>query len=168
MSNVTPDGVHKATSLAAIAAGKHILCEKPLATNAEDAHEMAAAAQAANVINMVNLSYRDAPAIQHARALITAGNPGALAQKIIDRGLSVRETEQLVRKQSQPGTESQPRSTRPQQKDADTRALESDLSSHLGMRVQIDHLGQDGGKLIITYRDLDQLDALCQHLGGHS
>ena len=104
----------------------------------------------------------------HARALITAGNPGALAQKIIDRGLSVRETEQLVRKQSQPGTESQPRSTRPQQKDADTRALESDLSSHLGMRVQIDHLGQDGGKLIITYRDLDQLDALCQLLGGHS
>ncbi|MEE3111977.1 MAG: Gfo/Idh/MocA family oxidoreductase, partial [Pseudomonadota bacterium] len=61
VSNVTPDGVHKATSLAAIAAGKHILCEKPLATNAEDAHEMAAAAQAANVINMVNLSYRDAP-----------------------------------------------------------------------------------------------------------
>ncbi|MEC9020991.1 MAG: Gfo/Idh/MocA family oxidoreductase, partial [Pseudomonadota bacterium] len=54
VSNVTPDGVHKATSLAAIAAGKHILCEKPLATNAEDAHEMAAAAQAANVINMVN------------------------------------------------------------------------------------------------------------------
>jgi predicted dehydrogenase len=54
VSNVTPDGVHKATSLAAIAAGKHILCEKPLATNAQDAHEMADAAQAANVINMVN------------------------------------------------------------------------------------------------------------------
>ena len=39
VSNVTPDGVHKATSLAAIAAGKHILCEKPLATNAQGAHE---------------------------------------------------------------------------------------------------------------------------------
>ena len=78
VSNVTPDGVHKVTSLAAIAAGKHILCEKPLATNAEDAHEMAAAAQAANVINMVNLSYRDAPAIQHARALVTGGAIGTV------------------------------------------------------------------------------------------
>ena len=53
VSNVTPDGVHKRTSLAAITAGKHILCEKPLATNADDAHEMAQAAQAAKVINMV-------------------------------------------------------------------------------------------------------------------
>jgi len=76
VSNVTPDGVHKRTSLAAITAGKHILCEKPLATNADDAHEMAQAAQAAKVINMVNFSYRDAPAIQHARALITAGAIG--------------------------------------------------------------------------------------------
>lgn len=76
VSNVTPDGVHKATSLAAIAAGKHILCEKPLATNAADAEEMAAAAREAGVINMINLSYRDAPAIQHARELIASGAIG--------------------------------------------------------------------------------------------
>ncbi|MCH4563980.1 MULTISPECIES: Gfo/Idh/MocA family protein [Halomonas] len=76
VSNVTPDGVHKATSLAAIAAGKHILCEKPLATNEADAREMAAAARRAGVINMINLSYRDAPAIQHARELIASGAIG--------------------------------------------------------------------------------------------
>lgn len=76
VSNVTPDGVHKATSLAAIAAGKHILCEKPLATKAADAEEMAAAVREAGVINMINLSYRDAPAIQHARELIAAGAIG--------------------------------------------------------------------------------------------
>ncbi|WP_275286264.1 Gfo/Idh/MocA family protein [Halomonas elongata] len=76
VSNATPDGVHKATSLAAIAAGKHILCEKPLATNAADAEEMAAAAREAGVINMVNLSYRDAPAIQLARELVADGRLG--------------------------------------------------------------------------------------------
>ncbi|MFC3282238.1 Gfo/Idh/MocA family protein [Litchfieldella rifensis] len=76
VSNVTPDGAHKSTSLAAIAAGKHILCEKPLATHEADAREMAEAAEQAGVINMVNLSYRDAPAIQHARELIAAGAIG--------------------------------------------------------------------------------------------
>ncbi|WP_249260676.1 Gfo/Idh/MocA family protein [Halomonas caseinilytica] len=76
VSNVTPDGVHKATTLAAIAAGKHVLCEKPLATNATDADEMAAAAREAGVINMVNLSYRDAPAIQLARELVAEGRLG--------------------------------------------------------------------------------------------
>ncbi|GHE20249.1 Gfo/Idh/MocA family protein [Halomonas urumqiensis] len=76
VSNATPDGVHKVTTLAAIAAGKHILCEKPLATNAGDAREMAEAAREAGVINMINLSYRDAPAIQHARELIAAGAIG--------------------------------------------------------------------------------------------
>ncbi|EPC02709.1 oxidoreductase [Litchfieldella anticariensis FP35 = DSM 16096] len=76
VANVTPDGAHKVTSLAAIAAGKHILCEKPLATNAADAEEMAEAARRAGVINMINLSYRDAPAIQHARDLIASGAIG--------------------------------------------------------------------------------------------
>ncbi len=76
VSNVTPDGVHKATTLSAIAAGKHILCEKPLATNAADAEAMAAAAREAGVINMVNLSYRDAPAIQLARELVAEGRLG--------------------------------------------------------------------------------------------
>lgn len=103
----------------------------------------------------------------HARALITSPNPAALAQKVIERGLSVRETEELVRKQSEPGQSSaKPRKTS-SEKDADTRALEADLTAHLKMRVQIDHVGMDGGKMTISYRDLEQLDALCQLLGGN-
>ena len=103
----------------------------------------------------------------HARALITLENPAAMAQKVIERGLSVRETEDLARKQAQPAGAPRPSAPRHAEKDADTRALESDLSAHLKMKVQINHAGMDGGTLSITYRDLDQLDALCQLLGGH-
>jgi len=78
ISNVTPDRFHKPVSLQIIAAGKHVLCEKPLAVNAADAFEMATAAKQAGIINMVNLSYRDAPAIQHAKTLIREGEIGAI------------------------------------------------------------------------------------------
>ena len=60
MINATPDGVHKATSLQIIGAGKPIYCEKPLAVNAPDAFEMVEAVEAAGLINMVNLTYRHA------------------------------------------------------------------------------------------------------------
>lgn len=97
----------------------------------------------------------------HARALITAKDPAALARRVIDRGLSVREVEQLAQGARKPAS-SQPK----RDKDADTRALEGDLSATLKMRVKIEHAGQDGGKLIVTYRDLEQLDRLCAILGG--
>ncbi|MEX6508074.1 Gfo/Idh/MocA family protein [Jiella sp. M17.18] len=74
--NSTPDGVHKATTLQLLAAGKAVFCEKPLAVNAEDAFEMVEAAEAAGVVNMVNLTYRNAHAIQMARRLIEAGEIG--------------------------------------------------------------------------------------------
>ena len=99
----------------------------------------------------------------HARALITAPDPVAMARKVIDRNLSVRETEALARQQAE-RPEPAPRVRT--EKDADTRALESDLSAHLKMRVRIEHAGQDGGRVTITYRDLDQLDRLCQLLGA--
>lgn len=76
VTNVTSDAHHAATSLKVIAAGKHILCEKPLATNYRDAQKMADAARRARVVNMVNFSYRDAPAIQKARALVASGRLG--------------------------------------------------------------------------------------------
>lgn len=98
----------------------------------------------------------------HARALITTPDPVALARRVIDRSLSVRETEALARQAAQP-SEPPPQRAR-SEKDADTRALENDLSAHLRMRVRIDHQGNDGGRLTITYRDLDQLDRLCQML----
>jgi predicted dehydrogenase len=59
-----------------LAAGKHILCEKPLATNAAHAAEMAAAAARSGVVNMVNLSYRNVPALQKAAAMVRDGAIG--------------------------------------------------------------------------------------------
>lgn len=100
----------------------------------------------------------------HARALVTAQNAVELARKVIERNLSVRETEELVRRQA----DGAPAKTKKAagEKDADTRALEGDLSAHLKMKVAIKHAGQDGGQLVISYKDLDQLDRLCQILAG--
>lgn len=76
---VTPDGSHAPLSLMAIAAGKHVLCEKPLATNYKDAAKMARAAAKAGVINMVNFSYRNSSAIQKAAAMVHSGQLGRVA-----------------------------------------------------------------------------------------
>lgn len=74
--NATPDGAHKATTMPLLAAGKDVFCEKPLAVNHPDALEMAEAAEAAGVINMVNFTYRNAAAIQMARRLVESGEIG--------------------------------------------------------------------------------------------
>ncbi|NEX48092.1 ParB/RepB/Spo0J family partition protein [Pseudotabrizicola algicola] len=100
----------------------------------------------------------------HARALIGAPDPLSLAQKVVNSALSVRETEKLVRQVANGGNKkgSNPRKT---EKDADTRAIESDLSANLGMGVSIDHdVSGEGGTLRIRYRDLEQLDMICQVL----
>ena len=105
----------------------------------------------------------------HARALITAPDPVALGRTVIGKALSVRETEALVRKAAQPAATDIAKSRSPSGshgKDADTRAIEADLSAHLGMRVVISHSGIDGGTVAITYRSLEQLDDLCQLLSG--
>jgi len=75
-SNVTPDGVHRVTTLPLLAAGKHVLCEKPLAANAADADEMAQAAADAGVVNMVNLTYRNVPALIAAAKMVANGDIG--------------------------------------------------------------------------------------------
>lgn len=99
----------------------------------------------------------------HARALITADRASELARQVVGKGLSVRETEALVRKSgiSRPKRQLGQR----EEKDADTKALESDLSANLGMSVRIDHgAAGEGGKLSIIYRTLDDLDLLCSAL----
>lgn len=100
----------------------------------------------------------------HARALITTPNPSELARQIIARGLSVREVEKLVK---QP--EKKPRSPvgKVSEKDADTRALESDLTANLRMAVKIEHeAGSEKGTLSIRYNSLDELDLLCRLLSN--
>jgi ParB family chromosome partitioning protein len=102
----------------------------------------------------------------HARALITTPNASILAGEIIEKGLSVRETEKLARltSTSPPRAKNENRSRR-FEKDADTRALEGDLSANLRMAVSINHEpGGDRGTLTITYNTLDDLDNLCRTL----
>ena len=101
----------------------------------------------------------------HARALITSPNSSELARQVIARNLSVREVEALTRDPAKKGTgkTSGPRSK--SDKDADTRAIENDLSANLNMRVTIEHFGIDeGGTLSIRYRSLEDLDLLCRVL----
>lgn len=104
----------------------------------------------------------------HARALITAENPNELARQVIQGNLSVRETERLAKgpkESSKKGTKAAKSPSA--QKDADTRALEGDLSANLGMKVQIDHTeGQESGKITINYNNLDQLDEICRLLSS--
>jgi len=82
VTNVTPDAAHFATTMPVLAAGKHILCEKPLATNEADADAMAAAAAAAaakaGVVNMVNLSYRNVAALQAGAKMVRDGAIGTI------------------------------------------------------------------------------------------
>lgn len=100
----------------------------------------------------------------HARALITAANPEALARQVIDRDLSVRQTEQLARSTATSSAATRP-DARPLAKDADTRALEADLTATLRLKVSIDHKpGAKSGELRIRYGTLEELDGLCQLL----
>lgn len=75
---VTPDAFHAPVSLACLKAGKHVLCEKPLALSYADAKKMVDAARRAGVVNMVNFSYRDWPCIQGAAAAIRRGDIGEI------------------------------------------------------------------------------------------
>ena len=75
---VTPGNTHREIVLAALEAGKHVLCEKPLANNLSEAREMVEAARNAGTINMVCFNYRRAPAVQLARRLVEDGRLGEI------------------------------------------------------------------------------------------
>lgn len=96
----------------------------------------------------------------HARALLTAENAEALADKIVAEGLSVRDTEALTREKAvAPKKTSGPRRS----KDADTASLEVDLEDALGMSVDITDRG-GAGAVAIKYANLEQLDEICRRL----
>ena len=104
----------------------------------------------------------------HARLLLGQPNAEQIAHKIIDKGLSVRQLEADMRKNGAAqarDVKSEAKGHTGGTKDADTRALEKRLSDALGLEVSVDHRG-GGGTLRIKYRDLDQLDAVLQKLGG--
>jgi ParB family chromosome partitioning protein len=99
----------------------------------------------------------------HARALVSAEDPEALADEVVRRDLSVRDTEKLVRSQ-RPHKEGQGR-IEYKGASADIEALERQLGDMLGLRVKIAHR-PDGGIVSLGYSSLDQLDMICQRLSG--
>ena len=103
----------------------------------------------------------------HARALITADDPEALAKQVVAKGLSVRATEALVKKSADGADGNIFKGEAPAKpaKDADTRALEDDLSAATGVKVSLNHKGE-GGQLVLSYTSLDQLDELCRKLSA--
>jgi predicted dehydrogenase len=74
----TPNHLHRTIALDALAAGKHVLCEKPLALNAADAISMAAAAESSGLVHMTAFTYRFTPALQYMRRLVASGELGDL------------------------------------------------------------------------------------------
>ncbi|MEP3074334.1 ParB/RepB/Spo0J family partition protein [Maricaulis sp.] len=104
----------------------------------------------------------------HARAIATAPDPEALVRIIVEKGLSVRETERLARDaQSGKAADSKAgKAPKPGDKDADTRALESDVTARLGLSVDIRH-GSKGGEIRVQYKTLEQLDDVCRRLSGN-
>ena len=99
--------------------------------------------------------------VGHARALLplSAGDQEAAARRIVRQGLSVRQAEALV-KRLQNG---EPPVRR--QGDPDTRRLERSLSEHLGAPTTIAAGRRGGGRIVIRYRNLDELDGVLERLG---
>lgn len=103
----------------------------------------------------------------HARALLTTPDAEALARQVVAKGLSVRQTEALVRKSmrkgGRPRAPSAARAGEPG--NADILALERQLSDLLGLKIQIKH-EQKSGSVTLHYSSLEQLDLICQRLSG--
>jgi ParB family chromosome partitioning protein len=99
----------------------------------------------------------------HARALLAlaAAEQLATARLVIERALSVRQTETLVRKLQAPRTPAKPRAA---PKDADVKQLERELSERIGAPVAISDDGTGRGKVVISYTSLDELDGILRHL----
>ncbi len=96
----------------------------------------------------------------HARAILALDNKdqGDVARQVIARGLSVRQTEALIRKiQSEAPVGGKPA---PQRLDPDIRRLQDELSEKTGAPVQLQHSARGKGKLVISYNSLDELDGI--------
>lgn len=99
----------------------------------------------------------------HARALIATDDPVGLSQKIIALGLSVRQAEALARNKSQQA-DATPTTA---DNDSDLRSVEKALSEALGLRVSVQSGTGEKGKLIISFKTLDQFEELCSKLGAN-
>lgn len=97
----------------------------------------------------------------HARALLSleGDNQSDAAQTVANKGLTVRDTESLVRKLLEPA----PKKEKPQQ-DPDVKSLETRLGENLGAKVSINHNAKGKGKVVINFASLEQLDGILAHI----
>ncbi|CAO3352630.1 ParB/RepB/Spo0J family partition protein [Azospirillum melinis] len=105
----------------------------------------------------------------HARALLTAPDPAAVAREVVTRGLNVRQTEDLMRGDQPKAKKGKAAAggagAAPAMKDVDLINLEEEISARIGLKVAINPQGQRG-TITIHYQTLDQLDDVLHRLGG--
>nr|WP_136250708.1 ParB/RepB/Spo0J family partition protein [Ningiella ruwaisensis] len=103
----------------------------------------------------------------HARALLglQGDQQAELAALVAEKGLTVRDTEKLVKK-TQEGTATSTSSNAKQKADPDVVRLETSLTEHLGARVKIDHNKKGKGKMVIAFDDLEQLEGIIERVSS--
>ncbi len=129
-------------------------------------------ASVSNLLRLQELSDKVKPLLEdrqlemgHARALLAITNPTQqydAARQVARKGMSVRETERLVRRMLDAGKAAPKK--KPAAVDADIRRLEIEVSEKLGAKVRVDHSKKGAGKLVISYNSLDELDGILKHI----
>ena len=130
-------------------------------------------AAVSNLLRLLDLSDKVRPMLEarqlemgHARALLAISNAAQqhdAARQVVKNGLSVRDTERLVKRMlDKAGT----KKTKPAaaQGNADIRRLEIEVSEKIGAKVSVNHTKKGSGKLVISYNSLDELDGILKHI----
>lgn len=130
-------------------------------------------AAVSNLLRLQELSDKVKPMLEsrqlemgHARALLAIANKTQqydAARQVVKKGLSVRETEKLVRRMQASETGKNKKNEKPSA-NADIKRLETDLADRLGAKIRIDHSKKGSGKLIVVYNSLDELDGILKHI----
>ena len=131
-------------------------------------------ASVSNLLRLQELSDKVKPMLEsreldmgHARALLSLADPVQqldVARQVVRKGLSVRETERLVKRALDPAAGKKKAAAAAQSGNADIRRLEMDVSEKLGAKVSVQHTKKGAGKLVIAYNSLDELDGILSHL----
>ena len=129
-------------------------------------------AAVSNLLRLQDLSDKVKPMLEsrqlemgHARALLGITNAIQqldAARQVVKKGLSVRETERLVKTMLEKGGTKKTKAA--PSKDADIRRLEQEVSEKLGAKVSLNHTKKGAGKLVISYNSLDELDGILKHI----
>lgn len=130
-------------------------------------------AAVSNLLRLQELSDKVKPMLEarqlemgHARALLGITNGVQqldAARQVVRKGMSVRETERLVRRMLDKGGAGKPAGST-DSGNADIRRLETEISEKIGARVKVNHTRKGAGKLVISYNSLDELDGILKHI----